>query len=412
VRGSWTNAVVTGINNDRTQAIVSSAEDLDISIFNLTLINDRYTLPTQGPVSHMVVTDVDGDTVNDIVYSQVGPTGGRDALFVSYGRTANVPAAPEKFAELDSIAQIIPTTTGIQALNFPLDGDPDAQASVSNFIGTADHQLLAESFLYSQGRDNDTPLLITVGALAGSAIDFFCVAYETKNSNVIYHSWAALANIGLIGKPEELIDGGIPFFKNESPVLIANADLNGDGAAEIILASSFSSFSSDKPSRGRIRMGSLSKVTAGLKWNDLGEIPLATPNLAPTLKGQLSATDLDGDGFIDIVLASGNGPLTIYWNSGNGQFNKRTTVSQEDAFAFTLIHDQLSTADTLTYTAKTSIVRTRFHSDRTFESETLIDGLGVATGITSGDFNGDGLDDIAVVDSQNLIILRGNAMNP
>ncbi len=412
--GAWSSAIISDINADWLgDVIVSSSEELDIGVFNLGwTINDRYSIPTLGPVSHMIVTDVDGDSLNDIVYSQTSLTGGRDALFVSYGQPLKAPTAPIKFAEFDSVAQIVPADKGVQVLSFPSDAGPDNQASVSQFIGTSDHQLLSQGFLYAEGRDYDVPLLVTVGELVKSSVDLFSIAYENNKSNFVYHSWAALANGGQIGKPQELADGGVPFLENESPALIANADLNGDGVAEIILASYFSATSGDSSS-GRIRIGNISEVAAdGLKWIDLSEIPLETPNLIPTLKGLLSANDLNGDGLADIVLATGNGALAIFWNNGNSQFDKPTFMAQEGVFAFALTHDQPDGPKTLVYTAGKSIVSSSFSKERTIEVHNLIDGLVAPTGITAGDYNGDGIEDIAVVDNQNLLMLRGNARKP
>jgi hypothetical protein len=283
---------------------------------------------------------------------------------------------------------------------------------VSQFTGTSDRQLLSESFLYTEGRDYEAPLLVTVGALVKSSVDLFSIAYENNKSNFVYRSWAALANGGQIGKPRELVDGGVPFLENESPALIANADLNGDGVAEIILASYFSA-TSGNPSSGRIRIGNISEIAAGLKWTDLSEIPLEAPNLIPTLKGLLSANDLNGDGLADIVLATGNGALTIFWNNGNSQFDKPTFMAQEGVFAFALTHDQPDGPKTLVYTAGKSIVSSSFSKERTIiEAHNIIDGLVAPTGITTGDYNGDGIEDIAVVDNQNLLMLRGNARKP
>jgi hypothetical protein len=203
------------------------------------------------------------------------------------------------------------------------------------------------------------------------------------------------------------VDGNVTFSKTETPTLIANADVENDGSDEVLIVSKVSGNSSDY---GRIQIGSVSKVDSNFKWTSKGEILFQDPELAPAASGQLLAMDFNKDKYQDLIYASGTGSLTIFWNDGTGAFPEKTILKKEGALAFSPIHIARSEVDEFVFTLPNSIVLAKPGPDRTFQFETIANGFTSLTGIVAGDVNGDGLEDLAVVDNQKLIILREEAV--
>ncbi len=430
-RGSWSSAdffepKTRWAVNSSNVFVASSADELDIDLFQSTQEQlTRYSLPTEGFVSKMLVLDANNDFFPDILYSQTSTTGGFDSINIIYGRVTGFPSASVKVAEVDSVIDLFrlryPDPAGV-LYRSSTEGKPASSFWLS---ATFDDQLFPQSVLRSTANkttalspgntitpEGSTPLLITVGPLVGSPIDTFCLAYYypgygIRDSSMPMQSWIALGEGGRTGKFSEIVDGKISFETNETPLLIANADIDNDQTAEILIASKTSNSSE---SYGRIQIGHISKGENDFKWTSKGEIKLTEPLLAPSITGQLMAIDLNEDEYQDLVYSSGNGSLTIFWNDGNGSFVEKTTIEKEGVKAFAPIHGAENEISSLVFTLSSSVIHAKPNHDRVFQLETIASGFTFLTGIGAGDINGDGLEDLAVVDNQKLIILRGEAV--
>jgi hypothetical protein len=165
------------------------------------------------------------------------------------------------------------------------------------------------------------------------------------------------------------------------------------------------------PHGGRLRIGRLSSGS-GFAWEQLSAIEL--PMITPIAGGRLALEDLDGDGFPEVLIASGNEDVAVLWNDGHGQFSAGAmTFLEGGARMFATVHDQLGGPPSLAYVTAGAVKRVRATGPGALgEPEVLLDDLTDGTGLAAGDVDGDGVEDLAVVDDQNLRILRGQAVLP
>ena len=143
---------------------------------------------------------------------------------------------------------------------------------------------------------------------------------------------------------------------------------------------------------------------------------------------QLSLVDLDGDGLLDAVATFGEAPDTQIYallNNGKGTFATpgiKLTFAADDpalagvgspvAFAPINLHGAPATGGSaqtkgLAVLTSHSVVLVTLRADKQgFDAMSLGTDFGNAVGIAAGDFNGDGLDDIAVADGSINILLQ------
>jgi len=430
LHGRWTQAFIVDLNgNELPDVIASSAHDLDLEFYNGYKAADgtagvvAYSVQTNREVPHMVVGDFDGDLVNDVMFSQPQDSpGGADGLYVAFGSLSGPPLPATKVGEMEPIVQV--TAYGAMLPLRPvavLSSPPGDTTEVTLLFGTGERLPLAPRLLTnSPGDENeDFPMLLTVGPLLGDSADVFTLAVDPGGATVIptFAPWIALGGRGAVGKPFPLRTP-VPFQGDEWPTLLATGDLDGDGKAELVIATLKLEVPGMKALGGRIHVGRLAMTVLpdqeypAVDWTPTQE-PFDLAGL-PTSTGRILVEDLEGDGAADLVLTPGDGSLRILWNDGAGRFSNTaaTVVREAGSFAATRVGDRVGEAKACVCLSDKSLVRTRCAADRRFEEEVLATGLVRPTGLTAGDLNGDGVEDLALVDSMNLLILRGKGVNP
>jgi hypothetical protein len=109
--------------------------------------------------------------------------------------------------------------------------------------------------------------------------------------------------------------------------------------------------------------------------------------------------------------------VAVLWNDGQGRFDAAAVQRLEPgARMFATLRDRASGPPSLVYVTRDAVKRVRFSAGRApGEAEPLLPpGLSLSggTGVAAADLDGDGLDDLAVVDAQGLRILRGIEAQP
>jgi hypothetical protein len=131
----------------------------------------------------------------------------------------------------------------------------------------------------------------------------------------------------------------------------------------------------------------------------------------------MEVRDVDLDGSADIVILTGkNGApsrdLIVLWNDGSGHFDQGRGLKVNDTgevaagFAFVVTSSSPGAAPSLAYVTQTT-VRIATITTRVISARDTIDTPRAATGIAAGDVDGDGVEDLALVDAQNLVLLIG-----
>ncbi|HEY3449977.1 MAG TPA: VCBS repeat-containing protein [Myxococcales bacterium] len=442
LHGSWTQAAIADLNGDgRPDVVAATGDAFDLDFFGGTGTSQLVasSIPTSGTISQLLVGDLDGDLVDDVLYVQPGATpGGADGLFIAFGQAGAPPLPPVMVGEIDGVRAAFATEPRPMSVAIVSAAAAEATATVTRLLGSPYRQPFAPSFL-TRGlpSEADVPLVLTTrpspshlpAAATWDVLAFsFDLASENDPAIPLIAAWAARAT----RRPVELRPAPA-FLPEEWPTLIAQADLDGVPGNEIALLSTGGVDiwgSAIRPKQGRLRFGRLvadleaDPPVAAWQEQESAAVDLANLgfDLTPVPSGKLAIADLDGDGAADLIVAGGarsleeaeQGTVAILWNDGHGGFDaKRVERLEAGARMFATLHDQPQGPPSLVYVTKDSVKRVRAQARRTLGSpEVLLPGLVDGTGIVAADLDGDGLDDLAVVDDRNLRILRGKAALP
>ena len=159
-----------------------------------------------------------------------------------------------------------------------------------------------------------------------------------------------------------------------------------------------------------LAVGSLGTAVAGVDWPNPG-------SLSNTLDTYfVLVADLNGDGIPDLLL--GSNVVTIYLGKANGTYTEKTTISvQQGPTSYPFVSADFNgdgipdLAIPLYGQSEIAIVLGK--GDGTFAAPTITSvspSNGDLTQMLVGDFNGDGLPDLAVIDRDNYVVdvLLGN----
>lgn len=408
-----------------------------------------YTLTTTGAVQRIAIGDYDGDHVQDIAIL-TGASSEDVELFIAYGRAIGAPEPPlfvgrvRNVVAMETMRLVENDATealGILSAIPSKKKDVRSTAAFALVFGSGDRQQLAPLFMEDRlsKRPRELtpvaasrpwyPATFAAGAIGTPGVlDIALVAYgpegEARESRLLSGVWKVAAQREAaipFGSPTEVtvVDDTRIFLTKGLATFLAVGDLDraSDGRAETVL------LASDPMGRARLRVMTPDGVAGA-------PIPI-DGELVPG-RSKLGLLDVDGDGFDDAVMTllgpSGVPSIMIAWNDGKGGLSgpPLTVVVPPDptfeggdvgARGFALV--TTGGADAIGTGARKenrlAIVTARrlllgAVKNRTIE---LADpklfgrrGLTNATGIASGDFDGDGVPDLALADSGELRIVH------
>jgi hypothetical protein len=443
----WTEGEIADLNRDGLPDVVVGSGEAGVEFFNGTPLGipNRFAFPTTGAAARFSVGDFDGDFVLDVAFRELGvhgkaaggsPVG--DSLSVLFGRPNASPEPPVSMGRFERIDQVIaaryfaqlPTTT--QDVGVISSSEDGREQRVSVLGGSGDRQLLAPfglqvilpsteaiaaaTALVSADFDGDQ--LLDLGALAfdsderqveiSSNYRFWTVRGEGNGNLVDARFSEPLPYLSSIsgGDEDELFAG--------TRTLLMAGDLDGDGKAEVVhVTLDESGQSPSLAAIARPALGADGKPTLTF------DRTLPLPAFAPGY-GQGALADLDGDGFLDLlVLASETAPTTqdglaplsrllVLWGDGQGGFDTQAPlvlVPPAPSVAlrgFALVNRASGKDLVLAGDAETVVAR----GDR--RSFTFLDQrLPRAVGVWAADVTGDGVEDLALLESDTLRLFRG-----
>jgi hypothetical protein len=423
-QGQWTDARIADMTADGLPDVVAvSAGVLDADFFVGTggLGLNPFSLSSSGPVSDVEVGDFDGDRVVDVALAEgaADPSQPNDVA-IAWGQAFAPPLDPSPVGQFATIGEIVarqrPVTTLSDLVVLSTAAGQSSTSQLAFLIGNGDRQPLAPYALIDQ-KLTVQPLGIVAGPfLKAGEMDIVAVGEDFDSQYVFqgFRYWLAPATKPAPQFMPAVASGALPAeFKpvygiaSLTPhldMLMAAGDLDGSGtfSAVAVAPLGLESQSALVPA----------KAGPGPTINSFAEMQVPA-RVSP--EGQLEFSDVDGDGKPDAVLLTGANTdqrqLLVAFNQGMAMFDSahalgvNTATETPQGFAF--VHVDLQGPPRIAYVTRTSLVLAKIDpATRSVTSYTQIDMPSSASGVASGDIDGDGVEDLVIADSGNIIVLR------
>lgn len=397
-----------------------------------------FTLTTNAAVQRIAIGDYDGDHVQDVAIL-TGVSSDEVELFIAYGRAIGGPEPPRFIGRVRNVVAMetvrVVENDAADALGI-LSLIPSKQkgvrptAAFALAFGSGDRQQIVP--LLMEDRHSKRPLpptskvnrpwypaAIAAGAFATPGVpDLSLLAYApgAMRGSVISGLWRVAAQREAavpFGAPTEttVTDDTRVFGGTGLATFLAVGDLDRapDGRAETVL------LASDEGGRATLRIFG-ADGSAGA--------PISIGGTVAPGRSKLALLDVDGDGFDDVVMGlvdpNGVPSVVVAWNDGKGGFGGAPLVvplPPDTAFdggdigarGFALVTTGGADATgggrketrLAVVTPRRLLLGAVANRTLTFTNLKLFgkNGLTNATGIASGDFDGDGVPDLALAEN-------------
>jgi hypothetical protein len=413
-------AVAADLNSDGRSDLAVARETGGIEVIAFRGREKLHTvIPTAFPIEMLAAGDVDGDFFSDLIAIDVN-----DDLEVFYG-SPGLPEATPLRLHIAGAASVL-TTTGASASNgspaivvasAPDRPRPNATTSELTWVLTGRARQLVSpiltapaTFSIAAGRFTDDSALGAIVVRAPS------LPFTDAPSAVLLRqapdasSWQPFAEVAL--------DRGGPAF--DFPAVAGDIDHSGVDSVVTLLARRFGDveaiIAKAEPSAGWA-LHTVARVT-------LADYTRGHPPLAVGTDGRVALADLNDDGYVDLIVqgrfidnvgsTKPDSKVTAYLNDGAGQFG-RPVGFPIGAEAAAVVHVGASGPLGLAYVASNGAAIARWDDHELREGDRVLRPNGgeiPGTGITTGDFDGDGVDDLAIADGQQITIARGLPVRP
>jgi hypothetical protein len=424
----WSDARIADLNgNGLPDVLAISDSNLDIMFFNGTG-GDRlhpFVIPTARPVRHIAVRDLDGDLINDLVFTQTGAPDEQLDVAVAYGNSAGPPTAAVTVARVPGVEQIGALEYNDDNSTGPLfvayrqtDENGNAGSALAWLVGVGDRDIVSlvelTTFVTDTMIEGSLGLRLTTGRFtAPDRLDALLVGspdraqtsmwlmpnLRSRRSGPVDLGWGfdprMVAN-------RELAQGNAG---RQVTLLMAAGDLDNDGVDELVAAAPDQSDEHCLVSTARVvRSDSFElQVNAPLQLD------------GSCARGQLATGDLDGDDHPEIVLMTGSvqgpGALFVLWNDGAGGYASDSVSSVAGAEvapqAFALFRSTPTAAMQIAYATATRVNLWQAKRPQAGPANRELDSeFQRATGIVGADVDGDGITDLVVADAGRVRVLR------
>ncbi|MBS2013454.1 MAG: VCBS repeat-containing protein [Deltaproteobacteria bacterium] len=461
----WVDARIAYLNGDTIpDVVIQRKESPDLEIFMGSKQGfTKSSLTTGGVVLLMTTGDFDGDRITDVAFFQRGPTQTYD-LAIAYGRAAGPPEQPKLVGRSGRIptgmAAVPAQGTAVDDIAFytqvrdPASGAVTA-TELTRVFGSGDRQSFAP-LLYSDSkaanvRDKTTPrlpkelrvwspTLLVTGRYAATSTGTDLLTYATgkrftfseKEVPRLFGAWLSEASPdaqGGLRAPREIAPlDTLPVIDAKgaltSSTAVADIDQGGNGVSELVALAQAGADTA------------VYVVDAG-PGVDQSRAPVrfVIPGRQIVPYTPMELVDLDGDGYRDLVALFDLDPkdanksrVYVYLNNQKHGFDPNgimVDVPGATGFASVTTGADVATATApkrrtslAVVTKRDLVIRELDLSSRTFVKSTKngvkepkfkASGRNGApreiTAVAAGDFNGDGVEDLAIADAGTLRVL-------
>jgi hypothetical protein len=425
--GQWSLAIIADLNRDGLLDLVagsSSEPDLDfLQGTGLDLMN-RFGIGTEGPVTHLVTGDFNGDLLPDVALGERITASADEKLAIAFGSAFGAPSEPVDVAQFAAIRQLTAANyqgkDAIEEIGVVAQPGSDSGEELSVFVGNPGGHPIAPLGLVSVTEaaglgDSGTPLASAVGVFqAGGYADVLAVGVDDRlrdGCSTLYRLWlvpgAGQTRLGA-PIPSNCLPADLePMREGELSLYVFTGDVDGNGADEAFLLTSYAGGT-------QVALYQVDFPPAGSIWKEQDAV-----HKVWTTPGQLvhssvpKLVDLDGNGWLDLVLIV-TGDLRVVWNQAEGfDFAGLTSIGLGGApvrgFAVTLDRETtrfVAVTDAATYEIPTGagIGRSLLGSE--------IPGVPGGEAVELGDMTGDGLPDLVIAVPGGVHILAEEPEQP
>jgi hypothetical protein len=415
----WTRALIGDFNRDgHLDVVAASARRMNIDFLNGQ--SGPYlaasSIMTSGPVASMVMGDLDGDLVNDLVFAEKPVTDDRAGVIrAAFGNSAGPPATPVAIASVQNIEQLCMfDESGFGNLVVSSLAQPENNGVLTLLAGSPDRQPLAPYRLTSFTEDGSIADNVALSIAAGAFTkpenhDLLAFSgYPTAEGILTWSLWLVPeidrgthlpVELDVKLEPRLLPAAGASLFE----VHAASADLDRDGLSDGVFVTT-----ADSGTRcGVLSLRELGSTSVRSKTIFLDE---PCPRSAPAL------SDLDGDGAPDLALLVGaldasERRIEVLWNDGSGDFApsraSQATISGDMPQQFAFLPSSLGRRNGLAYvTANQVYTVSRARSAQAFDAPERVGDVLFGSGLAVADFNDDGVFDLAATGAGDITLFR------
>ncbi|RLB53711.1 MAG: hypothetical protein DRI90_20890, partial [Deltaproteobacteria bacterium] len=408
----------------------------------------RSTIPSKLPAAYLSAGDFDGDQVDDLAFVELGSDPNvsneidedlipPDTTYVAFGAVAGKPEPPAPVGNLRRVRSVVTgRLEGADATDdLVIVAKPKTDLAFAVIGGNAHRQLHAP-FVFSK---LEGTAAIVVGAVEWALYGMFSDDWEHGGMVVLtvdhpllpggWRLWQVSSNDNAALIPsragESAEDKSTLDFAG---CQVAVLDLEDDGIDEVVTFcdEELSIFKAE--SVGFVRDDTVTTTHTVLP-NEVFETGEMVDR--PTVR------DVDDDGLLDVALLDGDRNIVIYWNDGSGSLGSgaggetvvTSLISDEpdltedvQTLDFSFLNADGDGALELVVLNWTDGVRLLDFDAADFTFQSIPDGIDLPFDeeeiwvfgdvVTAGDFDGDGVDDIAIGDYFTYGVLRGGRVRP
>lgn len=387
-----------------------SIADLDLLVGTPSGTFVATSIATDQPVYRMLTSDLDADGVDDLTFVQRADDGA--SVRVLYGSRGGVPVETSSFGRQRTVRGLVDLGRG---LGDSLTGEQPRLGVVVDrriLVGIGGPDRLVLSPLVSPLASEPREVLTVDDPKTG--VRALCGVFRTAKSAPYLCSTST--------------PGALDVFQSFQPLVATGTELEG-----VPLGAAVSH--GGTASTAYVVQGDALRQLPGTRSFPLGKVAATEP--------RLTFEDVDGDGVADAIVlltfqnvardnkALSGSTVGVMWGAADGSFAPAVAVDEASGpvagFAFARVTSYSPRRTLLTLRTRTRRGGEIFQHDSTgrgFATKQLVDGRGAAadgggdgglggalfpapSDLAAGDVNGDGLDDLVVVDSGNLRVLLG-----
>jgi FG-GAP-like repeat len=435
---TWSSAVIADLNGNGIQDVFAAVANGAGALFMNGSGHGElspFAVTSKGSLSHLEVGDYDGDLILDVAAAERSSGPGGDFLSVLFGRSTGAPESAQRMGLIGDALQV--ATTRASPAGGPqwslddvttFEKTPDQILAFAGFGGRGDRQLRAQFLPVSQadyGTSGLPPRRLASGRFDDDDHRDLAELCDTSFHGVQgFGLWLVpmrdQARVPLSGvRPSApLPDKEADFLHSE----LGSGDLDGDGIDELVLLAP-----ATKPGGGSLgyvaralpgddgkRFWKLGDATP-LEWRFEERQDLDVPSGDPG-GGRLVIADLDADGDQDVLAlapAQTNAPGVLVELRGTGGLNLGDAIVLPDtpdgpATAFALIQADRDPAFELALLASSRVYLADFVPGESYVvASTPVAEVSGAELIAAGDFDADGVPDLALGTASSVAVLRG-----